>query len=634
MEEGFEPVPIDRMGGLVTLLDPADVPPGCSPDCRDNGFYRGNVRSRQGSETIQELTAGKNVNYLKTYINPDLQARLLMYDSGGSLWQETAEGEPGTHSLISSTYQQDQILQSVTAFGREWIAASTGIKGLDLPTVWDGTNLYLVGNQPPAVGSFAAVDGAAGSIVAGVHQVVVFFESESGALSAPSTPISWTAAGGAKVNLTGIPVWPAVTGERPVIARRVAFTAAGGATFFYIPDGSMRIADNVTTTLTVDFTEAQLLAGEDISKLFRGVVPTASTDFQGQLGVGSYGRRLVWWGGNPNFGEPFRSTLVRWSDPDDPEFYDSLLGIMQVREDDGQGVRAGYELDDRFFFAKEHSLYSVRDDGANPPSSWDVVQESPTIGSVSVNGVGKGEDWVALFGRAGLFYHRSGQPIKISQEIQPTWNAINWTYGHKGWVKVDIERKRLFVGAPFCTGQVPNLILMCDYEEGILVDPISNQGQGRKWSPWFLSAGSSDIAQRDNKQARVVMGLTDGSGKVRELRDSKTEDETTAINSYYRTAYVGRPELGRSTFGFLTANARGAGPLMISTFRQGAIQTTWNSVNLANPPLRDLEKMIDVQTERCSFRFGTFAVGAWYSLVKFCAWTKEHAWAKFRGATN
>jgi hypothetical protein len=138
----FEPVPITNMGGLITEVAPADVPKGCSPDCRDVQFFPGSVRTRPGQINIQNL-GPVNVPYVKTYITPDLLARLLMYGSDGKLWKETGSF---TKTLISATYQPNQLLQSVAAFGREWIASSTGLKGLDLPTVYDDTNLYLVGN--------------------------------------------------------------------------------------------------------------------------------------------------------------------------------------------------------------------------------------------------------------------------------------------------------------------------------------------------------------------------------------------------------------------------------------------------------------------------------------------------------
>ena len=749
--ESFEPIPVDTMGGLVSILDGADVPLGCSPDCRDVQFFPGNVRTRPGLDPVHTLQAGSNGVYLKTFKTPDLEARFLLWDSSGRMYVETT---PGNKNTISSTFAPNSVYESVTLFGKEWIAESSGLVGRSLPLVYDDTNLYLVGNQPPAknptvwdlgtvepnptlapvaaliaeAGNLSAgnysykvvlvtgdgttavtlaspasnvvvaipathgkvqltsvatgtagvvakrriyrtlaggatyyyvgyinddttteftdnladadVDitktepgantSAGGQIVAGERQVVVYFENEAGGLSAPSPAGGWNAAGGKKVHVTNIPLWPSVVGERPVVKRHLAFTGSEGQTFFHIPV-KMTIEDNATTSLELDFSEEQLAQGEDISRLFRQQVPTANTDFQGQLGVGQYGRRLVWWGGDPFVGENFEGSLARWSGADDPEFYDNVDGLMNVAENDGQSIRTGFELNERWYWAKDRSLHSTQDDGVNEPRKWNVKEESATVGTPSVHGVGIGENWVVIANRSGLYYFDGGKPLKISQEIQPTWDSINWDFAHLLWVRVDTRRKRIYVGAPFCTGQQPNLMLVLDYQEGILVDPVVNAGQGRKWCPWFIKAAHGAMIERANQDLRFMVGMADGSGKVHQSINSALSDDGVAINSYYRPAYVSRKEGGRQEFGYFTALARGSGSLTLTTYRQGGAATSWNAMTLASPATQDLEKMIDVQSERVSFKVGTNAVDSWFSVAKMAIWAKEHPFAKHRG---
>ena len=43
-----------------------------------------------------------------------------------------------------------------------------------------------------------------------------------------------------------------------------------------------------------------------------------------------------------------------------------------------------------------------------------------------MHGVGIGEEWVVIARRTGLYLFDGGDPVKISQEIQPTWDATNW----------------------------------------------------------------------------------------------------------------------------------------------------------------------------------------------------------------
>ena len=48
--------------------------------------------------------------------------------------------------------------------------------------------------------------------------------------------------------------------------------------------------------------------------------------------------------------------------------------------------------------------------------------------------------------RTGLYLFSGGEPVKISQEIQPTWNQINWQYAQTMWVTVDTKERRIYVG--------------------------------------------------------------------------------------------------------------------------------------------------------------------------------------------
>ncbi|HLZ90221.1 MAG TPA: hypothetical protein VKQ28_00800 [Candidatus Acidoferrum sp.] len=133
---------------------------------------------------------------------------------------------------------------------------------------------------------------AAGSIPAGVHQVSVCFVTRKGYITKPAPPVSWTASGGKRVALTGIPIGPP-----NVVQRILIFTGAAGASFFYLPpdatniySGSTIVTDNTTTSTVVDFADAVLLAGTNADALF---------DLQvlGECaGVESYSDRLFWWG--------------------------------------------------------------------------------------------------------------------------------------------------------------------------------------------------------------------------------------------------------------------------------------------------------------------------------------------------
>jgi hypothetical protein len=135
-----------------------------------------------------------------------------------------------------------------------------------------------------------------GNVAAGTHQVAVSFITRQGYWTRPSPPTTWTAVGGAKAYLQGIP-----TGPANVVGRLIMFTPAGqaGAPSFYsiapsdtpaTSPTSMLINDNTTTNATFDFSDEELLAGTSVGYLFDLV------ELPEQAGVSAYGDRLFWWG--------------------------------------------------------------------------------------------------------------------------------------------------------------------------------------------------------------------------------------------------------------------------------------------------------------------------------------------------
>ncbi len=143
----------------------------------------------------------------------------------------------------------------------------------------------------------ASGDGGAGAsstlqpqVSPGVHQVSVIFQTRQGYLTAPSPPVAWSTGGGRRAAITNIPLGPS-----NVIARIIAFTGANGANFFYVPTNvpqstAMLIADNTTTSLTVDFSDAALLAGANVDDLFDLI------ELGECAGSIDYSSRLFWWG--------------------------------------------------------------------------------------------------------------------------------------------------------------------------------------------------------------------------------------------------------------------------------------------------------------------------------------------------
>jgi hypothetical protein len=329
-------------------------------------------------------------------------------------------------------------------------------------------------------------------------------------------------------------------------------------------------------------------------------------------------------------------SLARCSGTEEPEAYDGVTGIMSIAENNGQGIRAAFTIRNNLYFVKERSMYVTADDGVNEPALWQVEEVSNQVGTPSAHGVGIGEEWAVIAGRSGLYLFDGSEPTKISQEIQPTWDAINWAYGQLIWVQVDTQHKRILVGVPMGSATQPNQILMLDYTEGFgdpLVAMLTAPERSRKWAPWSIPANSCGLIERPNGVAQIFLGSNNSSGKISALKQGTYSDDGAAINSFYSTAFLAATGLsGRNLFGYVTAYVQGSGALALYALTPGdASVLPVGSWTLASPASRDMEQFMNVLAERASYQFGTSAAGSWFSLTKLVPWAKPDPFAIVRG---
>jgi hypothetical protein len=331
-------------------------------------------------------------------------------------------------------------------------------------------------------------------------------------------------------------------------------------------------------------------------------------------------------------------SLVRCSGSEEPEAYDGVSGIMSIAENNGQGIRAAFTLRNNLYFVKERSMYVTATDGVNEPALWQVEEVSNKVGTPSAHGVALGEEWAIIAGRSGVYLFDGSEPVKISQEIQPTWDQINWQFGQLLWVQIDTQRKRVYIGAPMGSATQPNQVFMLDYTEGFgdpLVAMLTAPERSRKWANWQVSANSCGLIERSTGVAQIFFGSNNASGKIYAPTVGAFSDDGAAINSFYSTAFLAAtgPALsGRNLFGYLTAYVQGAGTLALTALTAGdASAITLGNWTLASPASHDMEQFTNVLAERVSYQFGTNAVGAWFSITKLAPWAKPDPFAIVRG---
>ena len=342
----------------------------------------------------------------------------------------------------------------------------------------------------------------------------------------------------------------------------------------------------------------------------------------------------------------WRATQSRISLVGEPEAYDGLTGIQSVAPDDGDPIRCCFQIRENFYYVKENSTHITRDDGISEPAFWPIKEVSPTVGTRSPRGVGVGEDWVVILSQLGAYRFFGGQMDKISEEISPTWETINEAAVYKAWVTVDVKERKVFFGVPTGAATDPNQIFVLDYRDG-WANPMSNGGQGRKWTVWDIPSASGMMLNRSSlHKLRLMIGNVAGNSKLYELDPSARDDDGAMIRSYYETYPVAPNGVsGRALFGYMTALIRGDGRLLMTlkSPAEAAVDANGNRTEvsgtvstlriheLVNSSPGSMERMLNYSGERLSIRFEVDILGNWFKLNKMGFWAKPHPTQFIRG---
>lgn len=327
--------------------------------------------------------------------------------------------------------------------------------------------------------------------------------------------------------------------------------------------------------------------------------------------------------------EKVKTSYVRVSRAGEPEAYDGARGFLLVAENNGQALRNAFVMRNFLYLVKEHSLHVTQDDGQNEARNWSIEELSSTVGTLSFQGVGLGDGFAVIASEKGAHLFRGAaitEEDRLSAEIDPTWKSINWKgAGHRAWVKVDSQRKRILFGVPMFSSK-PDRILVLDYTQGF-GNPVPNGGVGRKWTIWTLAANSALVYTGADRN-RTFLGAADASGKVREQRDGLVTDDGLVINGYYDTAYLGDASFGRRLFGYLIAAVRGVGKLAMSAGALSGKRRKLQQRLLSDPAKRDLEIPANILDNRISFRVATSGdLGSWFHLTKLTPYLKDDPWS-------
>lgn len=284
------------------------------------------------------------------------------------------------------------------------------------------------------------------------------------------------------------------------------------------------IAQSTTTTLATATITVPLNANTQLRGPFAiyevdavAAVPSGETTIRFDISSGgAAGPRIDWI--RPYLqASKFDGSTVWVGDNLIPTNFDLVKSPLPVAPGDWQEIRCCFEQTGNLYVVKEHSTWVTADNGQDP-NTWNIDNVSFEMGTPSIHGVGIGPEFAIIAGREGVYRFDSGGIQKISQEIETTWQGIDWTQGHLLWVTVDPALKVIRVAVPLKTGPagVCNIILKCDYTEGWNEGWTSDADQvltagARKWSIDNVATICGEMAEKDDGSRNLLVGGSSAS---------------------------------------------------------------------------------------------------------------------------
>lgn len=341
---------------------------------------------------------------------------------------------------------------------------------------------------------------------------------------------------------------------------------------------------------------------------------------------------------------PFSNTFL-WSYINFPESLDGVTGRLGTT-DDSTLIQSTFTYRDAFLYLTQSGLHETNDSPGEEPSGWVIRQVSDHCGSCSPRSCSSGENfsvWMTSpsvqppVGR-GLYIYTGGSIFKLSQEIQPDFDAINSASEQCIWVKNDTITRRIYVGVPIGNATAPNRIYVLDYRELDVASQLANNGPihvsftgkmvcsdlSRKWTRWSIAANFGEIIIVPGQGTRFVVGGGNGQtpGASPGFANTYwfdetllTDDDYGMIVPYYTTYFFVNHDaeqqlqvgFHRKLFKRYSSYITGVGMFKITPLAN-TLANPWPSPPLwpLNPvQFYDIGDGMNVTTERCAFKFGS-----------------------------
>lgn len=605
MSRDHDPIVLKDIRGLFDRGEEESVPRGYFLTSQNNKFLKNGVKTREGSSKIHTISSVKRQ---AIYKRTGEAQRLLLLDGAGNIFDSTNLAAP----ILTIVGMTDFSAQTI--FNRAYITPHNGVTGLPGEVVYvyngSGTARAAAGAAPTGFTLTLADSATSGHVETGIHLVGVAFETDSGYLTAPGGFQFLNSVGGKKLNVDLLPIGPATTAARVLVATK-AMTIFNGdflhQTYYFIPNG--RVAGNVATNIldTLSFYDADL--EDDASYLLDqiGTIPAG-------VGIGLYNARMIVWGENAN------QSIVRVSVSAEPESFDAGVGFLTVNPgDSGNGVKNCWEFRKQLICQKSKRSYVTKDND-NDAAFWPVDKFDDSIGT-EPHGVAKImdfgeviEDKVLIGSPNGLqVFDGTFSQTPLTYSIDDIWARITKLYFHTIEICINPYDYEVFVAVPLDGATSPNYVLYGDFTEGLSADKI-------KWDLWkFPNPATTVVVDLDsiNKEASFRYGCA--AGNVFKLDTSVLNDNGTAIDSWVEFSLLpdDAPDVTRHFTG-IGVRVKGSGTLL-GTYKglDGVGAASLENTTLVTAPGYTTFVGMNFQNERCSVKLRVNGGTDYYIITKF-----------------
>jgi hypothetical protein len=342
------------------------------------------------------------------------------------------------------------------------------------------------------------------------------------------------------------------------------------------------------------------------------------------------------------------------------EQFDINTGVLGLDDDNTQPCPGGAIVHSILYLLKENSMYSTQDVAGEEPSKWSAHQVSNVCGTCGIHSYAYGRDWLVTACRSGVYGFNGGEPMCISPELAPLWDAINWTYGHTIWTANDIDLRKMWVGIPIATPNKwlpdapvnanptsPNVILHLDYT-GLenFNELVSLSGAHvtmfgtviavdlrRKWTIHSIASPYAGLVTRaGGLDMPLYVCNGESNGKIYTYQDGQLTDDGAFINWLYTTyGFISVSKAKENPiYGFhnkryvkMQITAEGSGYLNITVIPNDLNNTNPRNPNFTvyDPPILQTEvydyvRNLNVRAYRAYVQFSPVDAGTFASVSK------------------